>query len=76
MQWPRLQQSPDPMTPVFSDAEKLAEVRVQLRMLRGTYPRMIKRGHVAPHEAAQRLRLWEAIEADYAQRAAQDFVAA
>jgi len=64
------------MAPVFSDAEKLAEVRVQLRMLRGTYPRMIRRGHISPHEAGQRLRLWEAIEADYAKAAAQEFVAA
>jgi hypothetical protein len=60
----------------FSDAQKLAEIRTQLLLLRRSYPGMIKRGVVSPHEAAVRLRLWEAIEADYSERAQPAFVAA
>jgi len=52
----------------FSDAQKLAEVRRQLLTWRRTYPRAIRQGLVSPHAAALHLRLWEAIEADYAAR--------
>jgi hypothetical protein len=64
------------MTSDFSDVQKLAEVRRHLLMLRRTYPRAISKGHVAPHEAADALRVWEAIEGDYAERVGSSFVAA
>lgn len=58
----------------FSDADKLAEVRRQLATWRKTYPHAIRQGMITPHEVAHRLRLWEAIEADYVAR--KGFVAA
>jgi len=53
---------------MFSDVEKLAEVRKQLALWRRTHPRAIRQGMISPHEAAHHLRIWEAIEADYAAR--------
>lgn len=58
------------------DYEKLAEIRTQLLILRRTIPAMIKHGTMSPHEAAQRLRIWEGIEADYVERCTPAFVAA
>jgi hypothetical protein len=60
----------------FSDLQKLAEVRRHLVMLRRNFPRAIAKRQIAPHEAAHTLRVWEAIEADYTERVAPNFVAA
>lgn len=67
---------PDMTSIDFSDAEKLAEIRRQLALWRKTYPRAIRQGLLSPHAAAFQLRLWEAIEADYAARIKSTFVAA
>lgn len=49
----------------YTDAEKLAEIKREIRMRHSVYPKLIKGKKLSEEEAARQIAILEAIEKDY-----------
>jgi hypothetical protein len=54
--------------------QKISEIRRELAMRRGVYPRFVRDDKMTPHEAAERIRIMESILDDYEKQHAPKFV--
>lgn len=53
------------MTGTFTNAEKLAEIKREIRMRHSVYPKLIKGKNLSEEDAARQIAIMEEITKDY-----------